>query len=106
MLLDDDQFQLKLLSSVLNTLDAASRSILAFTQGSEALEYLASNSGANLLLMLDLNMQEMDGVKVVRQLSETGFSGGLILVSGEDRRVLETAARLASAHRLRARTSS
>ena len=43
-------------------------------------------------------MPEMDGVEFVRKLVEHRYAGSLILVSGEDERVLKTAEKLVKAH--------
>jgi EAL domain-containing protein (putative c-di-GMP-specific phosphodiesterase class I) len=43
----------------------------------------------------------MDGVEFVRHLVRIGYMGSLVLVSGEEDRILQTAERLARAHRLR-----
>mgnify|MGYP001818234729 FL=1 len=45
-------------------------------------------------------MPGMDGIEVIRQLADDGFSGGIILVSGVDKRVLKTAESLAEARGL------
>jgi DNA-binding response OmpR family regulator len=47
------------------------------------------------LLMLDLVMPETDGVELLRVLGQQGYAGRLILMSGVDKRVLETASALA-----------
>ena len=52
------------------------------------------------ILILDLNMPEMDGIEVMRQLAETGYTLPLILVSGYDSGVLHSAEQLARAHSL------
>jgi len=52
------------------------------------------------ILILDLNMPEMDGIEVMRQLAETGHTLPLILVSGYDSGVLHSAEQLAKAHSL------
>jgi EAL domain-containing protein (putative c-di-GMP-specific phosphodiesterase class I) len=51
-------------------------------------------------LLLDLNMPGMDGVEFMRHLAEQHYAGALALISGADTRVLETAAKLASAYQL------
>ncbi len=50
-------------------------------------------------------MPEMDGVEFVRHLGEVGYRGGLVLVSGEDERILRTVGQLAAAHQLDVRAS-
>ncbi len=50
------------------------------------------------LVLLDLNMPEVDGMAFVRGLVERGYQGQLILVSGEDERILQTVRHLVQAH--------
>jgi EAL domain-containing protein (putative c-di-GMP-specific phosphodiesterase class I) len=45
-------------------------------------------------------MPEMDGVEFIRRLVEHDYLGSLILVSGEDERVLQMAEKLVKAHRI------
>ena len=54
----------------------------------------------NDILILDLNMPEMDGVEVMRQLAKTGCLLPLVLISGYDQGVLHSAEQLAKAHSL------
>jgi EAL domain-containing protein (putative c-di-GMP-specific phosphodiesterase class I) len=42
----------------------------------------------------------MDGVEFVRHLARIGYAGGLVLVSGEDGRILQAVEKLAKAHNL------
>ena len=53
------------------------------------------------LILLDLGMPAMDGVEFIRRLVDRKFEGRLILVSGEDERVLRTVEKLAEAHHIR-----
>src|SRR6185437_11846661 len=100
LVLDDESFMLKLLSRILSNLGFTS--VTLCDSGRAALEQLAeadANTGPNLIL-LDLNMPEMDGIEFVRHLVERHYSGSLILVSGEDERILQTTEKLVQAHKI------
>jgi EAL domain-containing protein (putative c-di-GMP-specific phosphodiesterase class I)/FixJ family two-component response regulator len=96
MLVDDEPFMLKLLGRQLENFGFSSP--WAYTNGHEALDALAGPLGAPDLILLDLNMPEIDGIEFVRQLGERRFEGSLILVSGEDERLMQAASTLVSAH--------
>lgn len=98
MLVDDDPLQLRLLSVAISWLGADC--VETFTSGREALAHLDAGKEAGLVF-LDLNMPGMDGVEFLRHLVERKFDGALVLVSGEDEFVLDTASRLASAYHLK-----
>lgn len=51
-------------------------------------------------LVLDLNMPGTDGVELLRSLATAKFEGAIVLISGEDGRVLNTAERLGRARGL------
>lgn len=53
------------------------------------------------LVALDLGMPGSDGVELLRFLAEQGFSGPVLIISGFDRRVLDSAFRLGEALGLR-----
>ena len=52
------------------------------------------------MVVLDLGMPGMDGIELLRFLAEQGFQSPVLIVSGFDRRVLESAFRLGKAHGL------
>jgi EAL domain-containing protein (putative c-di-GMP-specific phosphodiesterase class I)/FixJ family two-component response regulator len=99
LIVDDEAFQIQLLSSQLAILEIDA--VRACNSGKEALNLLQEPGLGEQLIFLDLNMPGMDGVEFIRRLVDLTYSGALVLVSGEDQRILETAEHLARAHRLR-----
>lgn len=53
------------------------------------------------IVVLDLGMPGMDGVELLRFLATEGSKAPVLIISGFDRRVLESAFRLGEAHGLR-----
>lgn len=98
LLVDDEPFVLKLLSHQLASLGAGE--IVSHERAEDALELLESGRQTFDLILCDLQMPGIDGVEFIRQLVRIGYSGGLVLVSGEDNRILQTAEKLSKAHRL------
>ena len=58
------------------------------------------NEWSPQVLTLDLCMPEEDGISVLSLLTESGFSGQLVIISGQDDWFRKTARRLASARGL------
>lgn len=98
LLVDDEVFQLQLLARQLTVL--GQDQVDSCTSGQQALNLLAMQPVGEQLIFLDLNMPGMDGVEFVRRLVDIPYAGALVLVSGEDERILDTVVRLARAHRL------
>lgn len=97
LLIDDDPFALKLLGRQLLNFG---HEVVAHEQAGEALPLLEGDEAPFDAVMCDLQMPEMDGVEFVRHLARIGYRGGLVLVSGEDARILHTSGRLAREHGL------
>jgi EAL domain-containing protein (putative c-di-GMP-specific phosphodiesterase class I)/ActR/RegA family two-component response regulator len=98
LVLDDDAFMLSLLGQMLARLGY--QDVSTFTRGADAVTALTRDPQAFDLILCDLQMPEMDGVEFVRHLVESRYTGALVLVSGEDSRILEAAETLAKAHSL------
>jgi EAL domain-containing protein (putative c-di-GMP-specific phosphodiesterase class I)/AmiR/NasT family two-component response regulator len=98
LLIDDDPFALKLLSHQLRIL--AHENITLVDNASEALALISMDLHSVDLIFCDLQMPEMDGVEFLRYLSRLNYPGGLVLVSGEEQRILDSVQRLANAHTL------
>lgn len=96
LLLDDDAFVLRLLERMLAKLGQTN--VLSFSDGQAALREICS-SGRNVdLIVLDINMPGMDGIEFIRRLVASRYAGSIVLVSGEDSRVLESVEKLLRVH--------
>lgn len=100
-LIDDEPFALRMLSHQLRTLGFTE--LASFERASDALEALERDVTSADMILLDLQMPDLDGIEFVRHLARLSFGGGVILVSGEDERILQTATTLAKAHALNVR---
>jgi EAL domain-containing protein (putative c-di-GMP-specific phosphodiesterase class I)/FixJ family two-component response regulator len=98
LVLDDERFMLKLHAHMLAGLGFTS--VTACDNGHEALAWLDTPGPPADLILLDLNMPQMDGIEFVRKLVERDYAGSLVLVSGEDERLLRMANRLVHAHHI------
>ena len=96
-LVDDQQFILTLLTEQLASLGF--RDVAAIKDPEQALARMRETPVD--VAICDLNMPSMDGLQFVRRLVEQRFSGALVLISAENRRVLAAAEQLARAHDLR-----
>jgi len=98
LVLDDEPFMLKLLGQMLTSLGYVS--VATCDSGRTALGFVDSADSRPDLILLDINMPDMDGVEFVRHLVEHHYLGSLILVSGENERMLQSVGKLVRAHKI------
>jgi EAL domain-containing protein (putative c-di-GMP-specific phosphodiesterase class I)/CheY-like chemotaxis protein len=98
LLLDDDPFMLKLHRHMLARLGFVEVTVCDSARA--ALELFDSVNHPPELILLDLNMPEMDGLEFIRHLVEQRYAGSLILISGENERMLQTAEKLVKTHQI------
>lgn len=98
LILDDESFMQKLLAHMLTGLGFSS--VTTCDNGFSALQKIDDLDNRPDLILLDLNMPDMDGVEFVRKLVEHHYTGSLVLVSGENERVLQMAEKLVLAHQI------
>ena len=98
LVLDDEPFMRKLLARMLT--NQGFTSVTLCESGRAALDRVDGVDTRPNLILLDLNMPEMDGIEFVRHLVERNYTGSLILISGEDERMLQTVEKLVQAHKI------
>ncbi|MBE0546709.1 MAG: EAL domain-containing response regulator [Rubrivivax sp.] len=100
LLIDDDPLALKLLARQLEHLGCVDVALCG--DASEALTLLETQAETIRMVFCDLQMPDIDGVEIVRHLARIRYRGSLVLISGEDGRILQTAHKLAQAHSIHA----
>lgn len=92
---EDHNFQRRLVVRMLNTLGA--KEVLEAKNGLEALAIL-KKKGAVDLLICDLDMEQMDGMELIRNIGQSDSVGAVIVLSGHERPLLDTVAKMAHAY--------
>ncbi len=99
VLIDDDPYELKLLAHQLKRLGYLE--LMLCEHARDALALLETQGHTIGLVLCDLQMPDIDGVEFVHHLARIGYRGDLVLVSGTDRRVLQTVQKVAQDLRIR-----
>lgn len=98
LIVDDDPVMVEHIGGLLQAFGVPSP--LSAAEGEQGLALLQAQGDAINLLICDLNMPGMDGLSFLRHIAADEYRGDLILISGEEPRVLQAAVELAKAHRL------
>ena len=99
LLVDDESLMLEVLSLTLTKLGFTT--ITSADSGHSALQKMESMARSPDLILLDINMPEMDGIQFIRKLVENRYDGSLVLVSGENERMVQTVEKLVRAHQIK-----
>jgi EAL domain-containing protein (putative c-di-GMP-specific phosphodiesterase class I)/DNA-binding NarL/FixJ family response regulator len=98
LIVDDDHFMLMALSKLLNAIGI--NRIVTCDNAQDALKHVANRNNQYDIIISDLNMPEMDGIQLLRHLSSLGMNFSVILVSGEDPRLLDSVKSLGEQQKL------
>ena len=93
LVVDDDPVVLMQMQQMLAGIGVAE--VLTARNGVEAILLMNRRTQRLEVVVCDLNMPEMDGVEMIRRFGQSGFRGGLILMSGADEQLLTTVGKLA-----------
>lgn len=92
LLIDDEPALAEFIAAAAN--ECGYEPILTSDDGQFREEFLASRPD---MVALDLGMPGMDGIELLRFLADRQFGGPVLIISGFERRVLESAFRLGEA---------
>jgi EAL domain-containing protein (putative c-di-GMP-specific phosphodiesterase class I)/FixJ family two-component response regulator len=95
LVVDDDLFTNKVICTQLSKIGFTN--LEGFTDPLKALDFLRQNVDRIGLIVCDLQMPTLDGIEFVREVAHEGYTGKVILISGEDPRLLRSAQRLVEA---------
>jgi EAL domain-containing protein (putative c-di-GMP-specific phosphodiesterase class I)/DNA-binding NarL/FixJ family response regulator len=96
LLVDDDEFHLEMIHAQLVGLGY--EHVICAASGAAALAHLQAHGQNIVAIICDLSMPDMDGLALIRHLAQLGSTAGIILLSGAQGAILQSAARLVSAH--------
>ncbi len=99
LVIDDDEYILSMLKASLNQLGVSD--IITESNSKRIFEILDDREKDFDIILLDLNMPDIDGLTILHHLARRNFEGNLILMSGEDRRILNAATTLSLAAKLK-----
>lgn len=89
LVVDDDLVFSTVATSVLQALGV--ETVLTAHDGEEGIEAVRKAERPIGLIILDLNMPKLDGLAFMRAISLTGFTGQIIVSSGESGKIVQTA---------------
>ncbi|MBW3695079.1 EAL domain-containing protein [Vibrio sp. T187] len=98
VVIDDSPAILMVMQSMLQELGYTN--IVTSSNPSQALSHIKQHPEKYSAVFTDLNMPEIDGMEVIKQLGEMNYPGGVCIISDMDHRVIGLAANIARQHRV------
>jgi CheY-like chemotaxis protein len=98
LIVDDDELIRTVLGDMLRDLGVVHVAMAA--DGAAGVAALERSHVPTDVVLCDLNMPGNDGFQFMEQLAERGFPGGVVLISGMDERVRNSATLMAKLHQL------
>lgn len=99
LLVDDDTFTREIIEELLNQLGL--KNVAHAHSAAEALAVTGAAAEPVQLMICDLNMPGMDGIELIRHLEDMRFRGAIVILSGSDKRLLDTVGNLFQDRNLR-----
>lgn len=99
LVVDDEEFILNLTRRILENIGCMN--VETALNGKQAIEQLTSDGRPFDIVICDLKMPDMDGFEFMRKVAEWDITGGLIILSGEGKRMLKKARKLAKSKNLK-----
>lgn len=94
LVVDDDDFSAEVFREMIE--QSGLVHVETATNGKRALQALANMKEAPDMLICDLYMPDMDGIEFMAQLGKQRYTGGIVLVSGENIECLAIARQVAT----------
>ncbi len=98
LVVDDDEFITRFLKEIFDFLKVPN--LYEVADGVEALQLYNEVSGELDAIVVDLQMPNLDGLSFLRELAELHYTGSVVILSGLDRRILNSAVEIAKSHDL------
>lgn len=93
MVVDDSQAILLIMQAILSELGLTN--VTCCNEAKQALQEVKRSVQPYDAIFTDLNMPDMDGMELIRQLGEMKFSGAVAIISEMDKKIIDLAANLA-----------